>query len=299
MTDRRIRHAIHRAVRRGLGAWAPLAAMLGLAATAHAGVVRHPRGLYGQDETLRSIRALENDADRLWLTFEAHDESWAWRVSLRNALREFEELTDALRDDYRSLDRPELERRVRQVLTWDRRLADAYRDLEAPDVLEAPAAQVRFDLQRLEAELGFSDPERRGNVAQLEGLDRMRLAVVEVEDLSDNLKRHVLRAELDPPEIDERQVAKKDGERRYEVIRTRLQMAAVEFEHAADELKRAFRRRRGPGDVRKTMRTLARTGRVIDHSMPDVAVDEEARREWRELLPPLRMLLDAHRPTRR
>jgi hypothetical protein len=116
------------------------------------------------------------------------------------------------------------------------------------------------------------------------------VAVADIEDLSDELKRYLLRTDAEASDY-ETQVTKGSGRARHQVHDSRLERAVLDFEEAADALKALHRKHERPRGTRDLVERLARAARTIDFSMGEESTPVEARREWAEIVPQLRVVL--------
>ena len=112
--------------------------------------------------------------------------------------------------------------------------------------------------------------------------------------MTSNLKRLFQRTDGQASQYDAWLAKSGGGTDPHRVHRGRLERSLLEFEVAADELKRMHRKTARPKGVRPLLDRLARTARTIDYSMADASTDPEAQREWNEALFSLRLLLQVH-----
>jgi hypothetical protein len=273
-------------------------ALPGLALAAPSGPREHPRGVFGQDELRRSVRQIENDWDLLVAAWEDGIEGLEGTEAEQRAVAEellaIEDALDEARDLYTSRARAENVEEARALLERMTALEEPFLALEPPKALNEAWQQAAIDGRRLRHEAKVSAGDAKGSVLILPADDPVRASAAEVEDLSDNLKRLLLRTEGEASEYDA-WIAKSGGGRdRHRVHRGRLERALLEFEVAADELKALYRKQARPRGVRPLLDRLARSARTIDYSMADASTDPEARREWDETLDPLRLLLNVY-----
>jgi len=282
----------------------PLVAfLLALALPSLAGAVskgprEHPRGVFGQDELRRSFRQIENDWDLLAVAWERRDGGLegteAEQTVVAVELMAIENALDEARDLYASRARYENVQEAEGLLERMSALEVLFLPLEAPKPLREAWEQVAIDGRRLKHEAEVSSGKLDGSVLVLPPPDSVRASVAEIEDLSDNLKRLLLRTEGEASAFDP-WIAKSGGGRdSHRVHRGRLEHALLKFEVAADELKAMHRKTARPKGVRPLLDRLARSARTIDYSMADASTDDEAQREWNETLFPLRLLLKVH-----
>lgn len=258
----------------------------------------HPRGVFGQDELRRSFRQIENDWDLLVLEWERRGKgpegSESQQAFVGEELFALEDALDEARDLYGARARYENVEEAERLLERMTAIEELFLILEPTPDLLAAWHQVALDGRRLRQEAEVSSGKLEGSVLVLPAGDSVRASAAEVEDLSDNLKRLLLRTDAEASRSDA-QVAKAGGERnRHQVHRGRLERALLEFEEAADELKAKYRKKARPKGVRPLLDRLARSARTIDFSMADASTDPEAQREWNETLFPLRLLLQVY-----
>lgn len=253
----------------------------------------HPRGVWGQDELRRSIRQLENDWDRLleaWRAWDAPESKEAARARAFEQLAEIDAELDRMRDEYPDRSLEESLEAVEALLPRRDPLFEELRLLEPPGRFREAWNQVHLDFKRLAHEAEAARGEGPGWLGRMPNPDPLKIAVAEIEDLSDELKRYLLRTDAEASEH-ETQVTKGSGRARHRVHYNRLEHAVLDFEEAADELKALHRKHERPRRTRDLVDRLARSARTIDFSMGEESTPEEARREWREIVPELRVVL--------
>ena len=267
-------------------------------AAAASGPREHPRGVWGQDELRRSIRQLENDWDRL---MEAWDRSVGalkgteeGQAEAREELLSIDAELDDLRDGYAERSREETLEAVDALLPRRDPLFEQLRLLEPPERFRAAWNQVHVDFKRLGHELETARGGERSLLYHEPDPDRLKVAVAEIEDLSDELKRYLLRTDAEESDYETHVTKAGGGRARYRVHDVRLERAVLDFEVAADELKTMHRKHERPRGTRPLIDRLARAARTIDFSMGEESTPAEARREWREIVPELEYLLDAY-----
>lgn len=275
-----------------------LLALPSLVAALPGGPREHPRGAFGQDELRRSYRQIENDWDLLVVAWRDRVEGLEGTETEQAAVEEelfaLEDALDEARDLYASRARYENVEEAGRLLERMTALEEPFRALEPPKPLREAWEQVAIDGRRLRHEAAVSSGELKGSVLVLPAPDSVRASVAEVEDLSDNLKRLLLRTEGQASEFDFALAKSGGGADPHRVHRGRLERALLEFEEAADELKAMHRKTARPKGVRPLLDRLARSARTIDYSMADASTDPEAQREWNEALFSLRLLLQVH-----
>jgi hypothetical protein len=227
------------------------------------------------------VRQLENDWDRLveaWAGAGGGPKEEAMlREALGGDLAALAGELDEVRGAYAT--RP-VARTVEALDRLVRRIDEVGERIAALDVSRRVSRaweQVAIDLRRLR---------------------QVRVAVAEIEDLSDELKRFLLRTdeEAAASDLDAIRSHRFDAAAHVVAQQGRLEAAVLEFEEAADALKTAYRKSpdRRPKGLRRDVETLARTARTIDFTVADASTPAEVRREWEELVPFLRVVLESH-----